>query len=129
LQEVTAGKTGTTDGLRDAWFIGYTPDLVVGVWVGADDARPIGLAGADIALPIWADVMQKGLRRAPPSPFTPPPGIVMTAVDWDTGRRACGGHTGISEAFRAGSEPKQCDSLIDSPIARHLTRWVKRLFQ
>ncbi len=129
LQEITAGKTGTTDGLRDAWFVGYTPDLVVGVWVGADDARPIGLTGADIALPIWADVMQKGLRRSPPSSFTPPPGIVMTSVDWDTGRRACGSGSAISEAFRAGSEPQQCESLADLPIARDLTRWVKGLFQ
>ena len=129
LQEITAGKTGTTDGLRDAWFIGYTPDLVVGVWVGADDARPIGLTGADIALPIWADVMQKGLRRSPPSSFTAPPGIVMMSVDWDTGRRACGRESAISEAFRAGSEPQQCESLAELPIARDLTRWVKGLFQ
>jgi penicillin-binding protein 1B len=129
LQEITAGKTGTTDGLRDAWFVGYTPDLVVGVWVGADDARPIGLTGADIALPIWADVMQKGLRRSPPSSFTPPLGIVMTSVDWDTGRRACGRGSAISEAFRAGSEPQQCESLAELPIARNLTRWVKGLFQ
>jgi membrane carboxypeptidase/penicillin-binding protein len=129
LQEVTAGKTGTTDGLRDAWFVGYAPDLVVGVWVGADDARSTGLTGADIALPIWADVMQKGLRRSPPSSFTPPPGIVMTSVDWGTGRRACGSESAISEAFRAGSEPQQCASLAELPIARDLTRWVKGLFQ
>jgi membrane carboxypeptidase/penicillin-binding protein len=129
LQEVTAGKTGTTDALRDAWFIGYTPDLVVGVWVGADDARPIGLTGADIALPIWADVMQKGLRRSPPSSFTPPPGIVMASVDWDSGRRACRSESAISEAFRAGSEPQQCESMPELPIGRDLTRWVKGLFQ
>src|SRR5258705_13019958 len=59
LQEVTAGKTGTTDGLRDAWFVGFTPNLVVGVWVGAADAHSIGLAGAGVALPTWADVMVK----------------------------------------------------------------------
>ncbi len=46
LNEITAGKSGTTDGLRDAWFVGYTPDLVVGVWVGMDDASPVGLTGA-----------------------------------------------------------------------------------
>ena len=81
LQDITAGKTGTTDGLRDAWFIGYTPDLVVGVWVGADDGRPIGMTGSEIALPIWATVMQAAVRRAPPRPFTPPRGIVMVAVE------------------------------------------------
>ncbi|PYN80251.1 MAG: transpeptidase-transglycosylase [Candidatus Rokuibacteriota bacterium] len=129
LQEVTAGKTGTTDGLRDAWFIGYTPDLVVGVWVGADDARPIGLTGADIALPIWADVMQKALRRSPPSPFTPPPGIVMTPVDWSTGRPACGDGDAIREAFREGSEPARCEGLVESPVAREFTEWIKSLFR
>jgi penicillin-binding protein 1B len=131
LQEVTAGKTGTTDGLRDAWFIGYTPDLVVGVWVGADDARPIALTGADIALPIWADVMQTALRRSPTptSMFTAPPGIVMAPVDWDTGRRACEGDPAIREAFRAGSEPQQCERFAEVPIARDLGRWIRGLFQ
>jgi penicillin-binding protein 1B len=131
LQEVTAGKTGTTDGLRDAWFIGYTPDLVVGVWVGADDARPIGLTGADIALPIWADVMQKHLSRASAAPFPAPPGIVMAPVDEGTGRRACGGDAAITEAFRAGSEPQPCESTAEIPatVARGVGRWVKGLFQ
>jgi penicillin-binding protein 1B len=129
LQEVTAGKTGTTDGLRDAWFIGYTPDLVVGVWVGADDGRSIGLAGADIALPIWADVMQKRLRRSPSSPFAAPPGIVMASVDSDTGRPVCGSDSAISEAFRAGSEPEPCASLAEIPIARTFGRWIRGLFQ
>jgi penicillin-binding protein 1B len=129
LQEVTAGKTGTTDGLRDAWFIGYTPDLVVGVWVGADDARSIGLTGADIALPIWADVMQKALRRSSSPTFTAPPGIVMASVDWDTGHRVCGGDGTISEAFRTGSEPPHCEPIVKVPIARELGRWVRSLFQ
>jgi penicillin-binding protein 1B len=129
LQEVTAGKTGTTDGLRDAWFIGFTPDLVVGVWVGADDAHSIGLAGSDIALPIWADVMVKAIRRGAPTPFTPPPGIVMTPVDSVTGRRACGDEERISEAFRAGSEPAACDSLADAPIVREVAEWVRGFFR
>ena len=129
LQEVTAGKTGTTDGLRDAWFVGYTPDLVVGVWVGADDARSIGLAGADIALPIWADVMVKAIRKTPPSPFTPPPGIVMTRVDSETGRRVCGGEDSINEAFRQGSEPASCDSFTEAPIVRDIAGWFRGLFR
>ena len=129
LQEVTAGKTGTTDGLRDAWFVGYTPDLVVGVWVGADDARPIGLTGADIALPIWADVMVKAIRKTPPSPFTPPPGIVMMRVDSETGQRVCGGEDSISEAFRQGSEPVACESLTEVPIVRDIAGWFRRLFR
>ena len=129
LQEVTAGKTGTTDGLRDAWFVGYTPDLVVGVWVGADDARSIGLTGADVALPIWADVMVKAIRKTPPSPFTPPPGIVMTRVDSETGQRVCGGEDSINEAFRQGSEPAACDSLAEAPIVRDIAGWFRRLFR
>ena len=129
LQEVTAGKTGTTDGLRDAWFIGYTPDLVIGVWVGADDARSIGLTGSDIALPIWADVMVKAVRGHPPSPFTPPPGIVMTPVDSQTGQRVCGDGEAISEAFRQGSEPAACDSLAETPVVRDLASWFRGLFR
>lgn len=113
LSEVTAGKTGTSDGLRDAWLVGYTPDLVVGVWVGADDGRTIGLTGSEGALPIWATVMEAAVRRAAPRPFTPPYGIVMTAVDRSTGRRACDGAPGITEAFREGSEPPACDVLAE----------------
>jgi penicillin-binding protein 1B len=56
---VAAGKTGTSNDLRDAWFVGYTPDLVVTVWVGYDDNRPLGLTGAAAALPIWVDLMQR----------------------------------------------------------------------
>jgi len=112
LSDVSAGKTGTTGGLRDAWFVGYTPDLVVGVWVGLDDASPVGLTGAQAALPIWAAVMQAAVRRSPPGVFAPPPGIVMASVDSVTGRMAsvgCGGGPMIEEAFRAGSEPAVSD--------------------
>jgi membrane carboxypeptidase/penicillin-binding protein len=129
LEEITAGKTGTTDGLRDAWFIGYTPNLVVGVWVGADDARSIGLTGADIALPIWADVMVNAIRGTPPPPFTPPPGIVMTPVDSATGRRVCGDEEGISEAFRQGSEPAECESIVDAPVLREVANWFRGIFR
>jgi penicillin-binding protein 1B len=114
LSDVGAGKTGTTGSLRDAWFVGYTPDLAVGVWVGMDDASPVGLTGAQAALPIWAAVMQAAVRRSPPGQFTPPPGIRMASVDAVTGRMAsvgCGGGPMIEEAFRAGSEPagSECD--------------------
>jgi penicillin-binding protein 1B len=111
LQHITAGKTGTSDGLRDAWFVGYTRELVVAVWVGADDQRSIGMQGSEVALPIWAVVMQSAVRRAAPRPFTPPDGIVMVAVDGKTGQRACNGTPGISEAFREGSEPAPCEAL------------------
>ena len=108
LSDVTAGKTGSTDGLRDAWFVGYTPDLVVGVWLGLDDGSPIGLTGAQAALPVWAAVMQAAVRRTPPRPFTPPPGVVLVAVNRDTGQPApilCRQGQVIQEAFLAGTEP------------------------
>ncbi len=120
LQHLTAGKTGTSDGLRDAWFVGFTRDLVVAVWVGADDRRPIGMQGSEIALPIWAAVMQAAVRRDPPRPFTPPDGVVMVAVDGKTGQRACNGAPGIPEAFRAGSEPAPCEQLATAAPAEHV---------
>jgi membrane carboxypeptidase/penicillin-binding protein len=108
LSDITAGKTGSTDGLRDAWFVGYTPGLVVGVWLGMDDGSPIGLTGAQAALPVWAAVMQAAVRRTPPRPFTPPPGVVLVAVNRDTGQPApilCREGQVIQEAFLAGTEP------------------------
>lgn len=129
LQEITAGKTGTTDGLRDAWFIGYTPDLVVGVWVGADDGRSIGMTGSDIALPIWATVMQTAVRRTPPRQFTPPPGIVMASVESGTGRRACGSDAAINEAFRLGSEPPPCEVFANTPVVKDIVDWFRGIFR
>jgi penicillin-binding protein 1B len=133
LSDITAGKTGTTDGLRDGWFVGYTPDLVVGVWVGFDDGTPIGLDGAQAALPIWASVMQSFVRRAPPTPFTPPPGVVLASIDRDTGRSVsfwCRGGTVIEEAFRAGTEPPtDCAETPLAKVAGGFLDWVRNLFR
>jgi 1A family penicillin-binding protein len=126
LSEVTAGKTGTTDELRDAWFVGYTPDLVVGVWVGVDDGTPLGLTGSQGALPIWAPVMQAAVRRSPPRPFKAPPGVVLVQVDHRTGRPVpfwCGADDLVQEAFRAGTVPPgECGS-------PSLFSWLERLFR
>ena len=72
-----AGKTGTTDGYHDAWFVGYSTSVVVGVWVGFDQPAPIGPEGygARVALPIWADFMKRTARQLPAAEFTVPPGI------------------------------------------------------
>ena len=72
-----AGKTGTTDDYRDAWFVGYSSSAVVGVWVGFDQPASIGrdAYGARVALPIWADFMKRTARQLPPSEFAVPPGI------------------------------------------------------
>ncbi len=87
LQGAVAGKAGTTDGYRDAWFIGYTSDLVIGVWVGYDDERPLRLTGSQAALPIWLDLAR---RVIPPNvpPFAMPPGVVTRTIDPKTGQLA-----------------------------------------
>ena len=103
------GKTGTTDDYTDAWFIGFDPDITVGVWVGLDQKKPIGhnQTGSEAALPIWIDVMKAwiGDRKEPPK-FDPPGNIVFMLVDKGTGGAAAEGATGtISEAFIAGTQP------------------------
>jgi penicillin-binding protein 1B len=72
-----AGKTGTTDDYRDAWFVGYSTAVVVGVWVGFDQPASIGrdAYGARVALPIWADFMKRTAKQLPPGTFEVPPGI------------------------------------------------------
>ena len=102
-----AGKTGTTNDLRDAWFAGFTPDLLCVVWVGYDDNTPVNLSGAKAALPIWVDFMKGALAGIPPRPFAvPPTNIVFVEIDAQTGLRAspyC--PKVISESFIAGTEP------------------------
>ncbi|HXB56722.1 MAG TPA: PBP1A family penicillin-binding protein [Vicinamibacteria bacterium] len=104
-----AGKTGTTNDLRDAWFAGYTPDLLCVVWVGFDDNTPIGLSGARAALPIWVDFMKGALAGTKPRPFpVPSENVVFVDIDKDTGLLAtpyC--PTVVSEAFIAGTEPME----------------------
>jgi penicillin-binding protein 1A len=102
------GKTGTTDDYGDAWFIGFDPDITVGVWVGYDERKPIGPSetGAMAALPIWMDFMRAyiGPRdKTHPPDFTPPGNIVFLSVDKGNGAPDEGG--GISEAFIAGTQP------------------------
>jgi len=112
LPHALAGKTGTTDDNTDAWFIGYTPDLAVGVWVGFDDNRSIGSreTGARAALPIWKQFMERALAGRPEAPFEQPQGVVFVPIDRTTGLRAADGascdHV-YQEAFIAGTEPTQ----------------------
>jgi penicillin-binding protein 1B len=101
-----AGKTGTTNDLRDAWFVGFTPELLAVVWVGLDDNQILGLSGAQSALPIWTAFMQRALAGRPNVPFTAPPGIVQLEIDRDTGQLALPGcPRAATEAFLAGTEP------------------------
>jgi penicillin-binding protein 1A len=107
-----AGKTGTTDDSTDAWFIGYSPDLAVGVWVGFDDPASLGRreTGARAALPIWRAFMEQALDALPEREFPMPPGLSVVSVDRRTGLRVnpkayC--RQVISEVFVAGTEPTQ----------------------
>jgi len=105
-----AGKTGTTDDFTDAWFVGYSPDLVVGVWVGFDKKKSLGSreTGALAALPIWQTFMERAYAGVPPKDFPVPPGIERVQIDRTTGRRlsATAGCTKtFSEVFAAGTEP------------------------
>ena len=105
LQGPVAGKTGTTDGYRDAWFVGYSPDLVIGVWVGFDDERPISLTGSQAALPIWSELARR-LIPQDQRDFEMPSGIVQRDIDPKTGQLAtsqCPEKT--PEVFIAGTEP------------------------
>jgi len=101
-----AGKTGTTNDLRDAWFVGFTPELLAVVWVGLDDNQILGLSGAQSALPIWTAFMKRALAGRPNVPFTAPPGIVQLEIDRDTGHLAVPACPRVAtEAFLAGTEP------------------------
>jgi penicillin-binding protein 1B len=103
-----AGKTGTTNDLRDAWFVGFTPELLTVVWVGLDDNQPIGLSGAQAALPIWTQFMTRALAGHPNQPFDVPDGIVFVDIDKDTGKLATPDCPNVyREAFLAGTEPTE----------------------
>lgn len=103
-----AGKTGTTNESKDTWFIGFSPDLVAGVFVGFDEPRSLGKreTGASAALPIFKTFMEEALKDQPLIPFRMPPGIRNVQIDARTGTRAMsGGGNVIWEAFVAGTEP------------------------
>jgi penicillin-binding protein 1A len=105
-----AGKTGTTNDYTDAWFIGATPNLAAGTWVGFDDRRPLGEteSGAHAALPIWINFMKEALKQLPVVPFTIPDDVVFVKVDPSTGLLTSDqGEQGTVELFAKGTEPTQ----------------------
>ncbi|MGE4220299.1 MAG: penicillin-binding protein 1A [Alphaproteobacteria bacterium] len=108
LGKPLAGKTGTTNDSRDAWFIGFSPDLAVGVFVGHDTPEPLGSheTGSSVSVPIFKAFMAKALKGKPSVPFRVPPGIRLVRVDPTTGRPASAGdNKAILEAYKAGTEP------------------------
>lgn len=118
LRRPTAGKTGTTNDYRDAWFLGYTTDLVTGVWVGFDDPRPLGPeeTGSRAAAPIWVDFMLKATRSFERRDFEKPSGIITRRIDPETGLLANKWtKKPMLEYFKEGTEPKEEASTIWDP--------------
>jgi penicillin-binding protein 1A len=108
LKQRVAGKTGTTNDTRDAWFVGFTPQLVTGAWVGFDDNRSLGYRafGGKVAGPIWLDYMQSVLGEKEPHEFEPPStGITRARIDPATGKLAR--KEGIPETFLVGTAPTE----------------------
>ena len=127
-----AGKTGTTNDARDAWFVGYSPTLLTLVWVGFDDNAPLGLSGAQAALPIWADFMKQVAAAYGTPAFVVPAGVAFAQIDPTNGQlanRFC--PIVARETFLAGTEPPPCrdhggvtDRVID--WWQRLRDWLRR---
>ncbi|MER2606096.1 MAG: penicillin-binding protein 1A [Siculibacillus sp.] len=115
LKRPIAGKTGTTNDEKDVWFVGYTPDLVAGVYLGYDKPRHLGhgVSGGHTAAPVVRDFFAEALKDTSAVPFRVPPGIRLVAVNRATGMRASPGDGGaIMEAFKPGTAPPDTYSVI-----------------
>jgi penicillin-binding protein 1A len=121
-----AGKTGTTNDWQDAWFVGFTPDLAAGVFVGYDDPAFLGSdeTGGHLAAPIFRDFMMVALKDAPPTEFRTPPGLRMYRVNPETGEPAGAGGPAIWEGYKSGTEPGKdkrpapADQIVQGVTAR-----------
>ncbi len=110
LGRMSAGKTGTTNDYLDAWFMGFTPQVVTGVWVGFDNQKSIGPleTGARAALPIWLSFMKEAIKSYPEADFIVPPGVVFASIDATSGKLASpNSSTAIKEAFVEGTQPTE----------------------
>ncbi|MBN1850710.1 MAG: PBP1A family penicillin-binding protein [Deltaproteobacteria bacterium] len=110
IERPAAGKTGTTNDLRDAWFIGYTPKLLAGVWVGYDDQKPMGSGetGSRAASPIWVYFMADILQSEPVEDFTVPEEVVFAKIDAENGLLASPySKETVFQAFKKGTEPTE----------------------
>ncbi|HVV27886.1 MAG TPA: penicillin-binding protein 1A [Rhizomicrobium sp.] len=118
IDKPVAGKTGTSSDARDTWFIGFSPDLACGVFVGFDNPRTLGAKeqGATVAAPIFRDFMKQALADAPPTPFRIAPGIEEVPIDWKTGNPVPPGTPGaIMEAFKSGTAPGEANAPVGGP--------------
>ena len=114
-----AGKTGTTNGYNDAWFVGFSPNLAAGVWVGFDEVRTLGRleSGAHAALPIWTQFVGQALQGLPVMTFSIPEGIQFAKVDTTTGNLPTKTSRTIStEVFRKGTEPRKAPPPKANPM-------------
>ena len=103
-----AGKTGTTNDLRDAWFVGFTPELLTVVWVGYDSNQPVSLSGTQAALPIWTAFMKAAVAGRPSGAFEVPEGITFAEIDRDTGKLSLPTCPRVyNESFLTGTEPTE----------------------
>jgi penicillin-binding protein 1A len=120
-----AGKTGTTNDAKDVWFVGFAPDLAVGVFIGYDKPQSLGNAATagQYAAPVFRDFMQMALKDKPATPFRVPPGIKLIRVNASTGTRAGPGEGGgaILEAFKPGTTPPESyvPVEVDGPQAEY----------
>jgi penicillin-binding protein 1A len=116
LKKPLAGKTGTTNENIDTWFVGFSPDLAVGVYVGFDKPRTLGLrdTGSNVAAPIFKEFMSHALEGKPEIPFRAPPGIVHVRINSETGSLARPGDQKIiTEVFKPGSVPSGASRVLD----------------
>jgi penicillin-binding protein 1B len=113
-----AGKSGTTNDLRDAWFVGFTRELLTIVWVGFDDNQPLGLSGSTAALPIWTEFMKTALAGHANEGFEVPEGISFVEIDHETGKLATPSCPHVfTESFLVGTEPVEYCELHRQPSA------------
>jgi penicillin-binding protein 1B len=121
-----AGKTGTSDSSRDAWFVGFTPTLVAGVWVGLDNNSPTKLTGGGAAAPIWGDFMACAAPFLSTPQFIPPREIQTVAIDQDSGLKAtdsCPTSRVVNEVFVSGTEPEHlCLNHPGNILSESITR-------
>lgn len=127
LKRPLAGKTGTSNDNRDLWFIGYTPDLAAGAWMGYDDFATLGRkdwTGGSTVVPWWTEIMGDVLKDMPKRDFPVPPGITFAAIDSATGLLFgpnCPKKNKFLEAFQTGTEPKKyCDVDHSKPLGQQL---------
>lgn len=122
-----AGKTGTSENYQDAWFVGYTPDLVTGVWIGYDIPKSLGRSAAGIALPIWTKFMITAVKHYPAFSFETPKDLVKKTIDLESGLLARSGcPTRREMAFLPGGEPTEYCPIHAGGIVGFFQRWRRK---